>query len=259
MNGSSDPLPSKVTFWSDSRFTYREYASLDSTNSFALQNADIAKVDTIIRAVQQRQGRGRFERTWIMEPGKDVSCSFVLDRQAIDPARLPLISFVAALAVYDVLRYFADSSASIAIKWPNDVLINDKKIAGILTESDAQRVIIGIGINLQTPPSKLRLLTLRATSLDQHAENGIAPESVTRILAEKIRYYYSYLALHSIATIIGFIQPKLAWIGQRRKVSIASDKPGWFTLLGINARGHLVLRDEQGIEHECASAEILYE
>lgn len=107
-----------------------------------------------LRAVRQTSGRGRRGREWSAPEG-NLSCSTVVGLRAGDP-QVPTLAFVAALAVFDaVAQELAPSGAGGArclLKWPNDVLVDGAKIAGILLERLGDHVVVGIGVNIAAAP-----------------------------------------------------------------------------------------------------------
>ncbi|HZD07486.1 MAG TPA: biotin--[acetyl-CoA-carboxylase] ligase, partial [Candidatus Limnocylindrales bacterium] len=129
----------------------------DSTNSIALRGAALAGQhpdDTpegaVFVAEEQTAGRGRSAHTWHSERGAGIYCSFLL-RPPMTPAEALWLSLIAGVAVQDAVRETSGLAAD--IRWPNDLLINDKKFAGILTEmtSEGNKVhhaVIGIGVNV---------------------------------------------------------------------------------------------------------------
>lgn len=146
---------------------YRE--SVDSTNRLAAELARAgAEQGTTVVAEQQTAGRGRLGRTWTSPARVNLYCSVVL-RPSIPPLEVPRLTLVAGIAVAEAVRATADVAAE--IKWPNDVLIGGRKVAGVLTELEAEAdrvrfVIVGIGVNLNAtrtdfPPELQR----KATSL----------------------------------------------------------------------------------------------
>jgi len=133
------------------------YDILGSTNDEAKRLArEGTAADTVVWALQQTAGRGRRGRRWL-SPAGNLYASLVLRPDCL-PARAAQLSFVAALAVGDAVQGVLPATTKIAYKWPNDVMIDSRKIAGILLESEigAGRipafVVIGIGINLATAP-----------------------------------------------------------------------------------------------------------
>jgi len=143
-------------------------ASTTSTNDEAKHAAkDGAPGGSTWVAEQQTAGRGRQGRAWVSPRGENLLFS-VLVRVTCPPSRLPPIALAAGLAVRDALVLAAPEAAP-KIKWPNDVLIDEKKVAGVLVEavtagSRVQAVVIGVGINVHTRDFPADIAD-RATSL----------------------------------------------------------------------------------------------
>jgi BirA family biotin operon repressor/biotin-[acetyl-CoA-carboxylase] ligase len=128
-----------------------------STNSDALAAARAGQKGLLwITARHQTAGRGRLGRTWDSPPG-NLYASLLLTEPS-PPERAPELSFVAALAVHDALATVADPSGErLALKWPNDVLLDGAKVAGVLIEAEAAvdrplAIVVGIGINCTRHP-----------------------------------------------------------------------------------------------------------
>jgi BirA family transcriptional regulator, biotin operon repressor / biotin---[acetyl-CoA-carboxylase] ligase len=128
------------------------YNTIDSTNTEARRLYDQGERGPIwIVADEQKAGRGRMGRTWHSEPGNLYST--LLFPCAAPPAKLAQISFVAALAAHDVATSFV-TNASIALKWPNDCLIDGAKFCGILSEVIApNQIALGVGMNVGHAPT----------------------------------------------------------------------------------------------------------
>lgn len=135
--------------------TLHHYETLESTNARAYELAqEGGSHGEVIVTEHQTQGKGRRGRSWVSPAGKSLTLSVIL-RPEIAPSRAPEITLVAAVALAETLR---DSGVEATIKWPNDVQIAGKKVAGILTElsADVERVhfvILGVGVNLNVQPS----------------------------------------------------------------------------------------------------------
>ncbi len=132
--------------------------TVDSTNDKAKHLAIAgAEEGTLVWAGEQTQGRGRQGRSWHSPPG-NLYCSLIL-RPAKPPGEAAGLSFVASLSICEALDEFLPRGAELRLKWPNDVLINGKKAAGILSESaapgdgNAQWVVIGCGANITSHPT----------------------------------------------------------------------------------------------------------
>jgi BirA family biotin operon repressor/biotin-[acetyl-CoA-carboxylase] ligase len=155
------------------------FDEIDSTND-ALKRAakNGAAHGTLYVAESQTRGRGRQGRTWLGERGESILAS-VLMRTECDPRRLPPLAIVAGLATRDAI------GGAAKIKWPNDVLIGEKKVAGILVEAvlsgtRVDAIIVGVGINVHQRifPDEI---AARATSVTVHRADQ--PERA-RILAD---------------------------------------------------------------------------
>jgi BirA family biotin operon repressor/biotin-[acetyl-CoA-carboxylase] ligase len=133
-------------------FDVRHYATIGSTNDEAARLAQHgATHGTVVHADQQTAGRGRLSRRWSSPPG-NLYLSIVL-RPRLPPARNVEIGFVAALAVADAVDALLPRQVRATLKWPNDVLVRDGKIAGILMEQADDAFILGIGLNVLRPPN----------------------------------------------------------------------------------------------------------
>ena len=141
----------------------REYLYVASTPSTQRLLAPDAPEGTVAVADEQTEGRGRLGRRWEAPAGTSVLCSVQL-RPKVDASRFPELTVLGAEACADAIRSVTRLEPT--LKEPNDVLIAGRKVAGILGESDPDRVVLGIGINVNVPeddlPSEVRM---PATSL----------------------------------------------------------------------------------------------
>jgi len=131
-----------------------EFEEVDSTNNKAkeLLEKKILPEGTAIISEFQKKGRGLDKNHWESEKAKNILLSFVLYPVFLEPAKQFLLNQVISLSVLDFVKCYLPNE-NVKIKWPNDIYINDKKIAGILTENSIQgrnitRTIAGIGINI---------------------------------------------------------------------------------------------------------------
>jgi len=205
---------------------------LDSTNVRAQRLAvGGAPHGTLVTAGAQTAGHGRQGRAWVTPAGHALACSLVLR----DPPRL--LPMIAALAVADVADRFDRAGRGAAIKWPNDVLLDGRKVAGILAEGRPQEgwVVLGIGLNVAVTeddfPPELREI---ATSL------GCAPAQLDAVLAALLERLEHWLA----AT------PESAMNAYRARDALAGRKISWNggsgTALGIADDGRLRVRPIDG-------------
>lgn len=201
----------------------------DSTNLRARSLAAAgAPHGTLVTASAQHAGRGRQGRAWTAPPGRSLLMSVVVR----DPS--PLLSLVAAVAVADVCDL---RGLSAAIKWPNDVLLDGRKISGILVEGRPQErwAVLGIGLNVALRPEDLpKELRDRAGTL------GLAPADVEPVLAQ---------LLAALAARLGASDDELldAW---RARDWLRGREIAWNggrgVADGVDAAGHLLVRVEGG-------------
>ena len=148
------------------KFIILHYPILDSTNNLAKEFASLGvRGGTVIFSDYQRKGRGRFKRKWISPKGKDLLFSVILRPTHVKANAVSIVTQTTAMSIRDVLKQKFDISAK--IKRPNDLLVNGKKICGILVESSTHKnmieyIVVGIGLNVN---SRQRELLRSATSL----------------------------------------------------------------------------------------------
>jgi BirA family transcriptional regulator, biotin operon repressor / biotin---[acetyl-CoA-carboxylase] ligase len=146
----------------------------------------------VLVAEEQTAGRGRMGRSWVSQPGAALTFSVLLRPGSVPPARrgwLPLLTGVAVVAaVRDVTGLDA------TLKWPNDVLIGDRKLAGILAEQSGDAVVVGIGLNVSAMPEALPSGAggLRATSLAVEGADVSREVLLAEILRQFERWYVAF-------------------------------------------------------------------
>jgi len=193
------------------------FEAVDSTNRVAMEMASSGMPGGIvIFAEAQRAGRGRRGRAWFSPPGVNLYLSFFLTPYD-PPETFPLFSFAAALAVVMAIRETMGLSAQ--IKWPNDVLLDGKKVAGVLLESATRRegnapLIVGIGINVNAmnfPPE----IAAQATSLQQATGRPVDRNAVARTLLEAFSTQCLLLGGNQRATLMKTVRTLCPTLGKR--------------------------------------------
>lgn len=238
--------------------TVKVMKTVDSTNLEAKRLAEAgASHGTLVTAEEQTSGKGRRGRSWISVPGQGVWMSFVL-RPDIELENSSMLTLVAALAVEKGIKDAAGIDGR--IKWPNDVLVNGKKVCGILTELSAQMdelnyIVVGIGINANIGqfPEEVRD---KATSL--LAETGETVDR-TRLLCQVLKHfehdYEQFKKTEDFSELMEEYNGFLAHFGQEIKVVRGKDeyicRSG-----GINRRGELRVEDSLGRTQEIFSGEV---
>jgi BirA family biotin operon repressor/biotin-[acetyl-CoA-carboxylase] ligase len=219
------------------------FDTIDSTNEEAKRlAANGGSHGAVIWAKEQTHGKGRAGREWQSISGNLFVT--VLLQPGCDIAIIPQMTYVAALAVLHTIQDIVPQDAEIALKWPNDVLINGKKVAGILLESfqvpnDDQRwVAVGVGINVEGSPSGV---TFPATSLK---EEGVEIISAKIVLS---RYVHCFVEAYNKWSKSGFASVRRQWnaaawsVGKQVKISLPHEEiQGVFK--NIDADGGLVIQ-----------------
>ncbi|MEX0297662.1 MAG: biotin--[acetyl-CoA-carboxylase] ligase [Kordiimonas sp.] len=164
------------------------YSNLDSTNAYAMELATSGERGPLwIVAGEQGAGRGRHGRNWTSKPG-NLYCSLLFAPQ-IRPSEIAPLPFIVSLAVRDTFVKLGVDPAVAKCKWPNDVLLNEKKASGILIESSATSssidyLVIGIGLNLLHYPDEA---VFEATSLAEATNKHVEVKTALAILADSLK------------------------------------------------------------------------
>jgi BirA family biotin operon repressor/biotin-[acetyl-CoA-carboxylase] ligase len=211
------------------------------------------KEGTVVVSERQKKGKGRQGRQW-SSPKGGIYLSCIL-RPDIEPREVAKITLVSAVAVCTAIRDVTDARAM--IKWPNDILLNKKKLCGILTEMKAEQdkvdfVIVGIGVNVDTPSSAL---PKTATSL--HKETGSALKKVvlTKKILENLEYYLILFRKGHFNKIIDEWHDLSTTIGHHVRVHCHNeDIEG--QAVDIDKDGALVVRLDSGIQRRVLSGDV---
>ncbi|MCO6510164.1 MAG: biotin--[acetyl-CoA-carboxylase] ligase [Aridibacter famidurans] len=226
------------------------YESLPSTNTEALSQARKGAPEGLcVVADEQTEGRGRHGRRWVSDPGAGLYFSALL-RPDLEPKDLPILTLATAVAVHDTLKDLYGIEAD--IKWPNDLLIKGRKIAGILAETteteDGTAVVIGIGINLRSMHLPEDLASVSASV---ESETG-APGDRDELLDRLVRFFFFHC--ERTATSSGRDRVLKDWAarssygrGKHVRVDVAGKLIEGVTD-GLDSHGALTVRTEHGTE-----------
>jgi BirA family transcriptional regulator, biotin operon repressor / biotin---[acetyl-CoA-carboxylase] ligase len=232
-----------------------QYAELDSTNSEACRLAGAGETGPLwIAAARQTAGRGRRGRAWDAGHG-NLAVTLLLRPQA--PAVLiGQLSFAAALAVAEMASHFAPQAA-ITVKWPNDVLADGRKLAGILLESGSDPkglwLAIGIGVNLASFPQGTEF---PATSLAQLGIAAPSSDAALSVLAARFAHWYDAWMNQGFETVRAAWLARAAQLGGPIRARLPREtREGVFE--GIDATGALLL-NEQGRVRAIAAGEVFF-
>jgi BirA family biotin operon repressor/biotin-[acetyl-CoA-carboxylase] ligase len=223
------------------------FDSIGSTNDEALAwAANDAKDLSLVIADEQTAGRGRLDRKWFTPPGTALAFSLILRPSAVERQHLSRTVGLAALSITDSLRV---RGLSPQIKWPNDILLNGRKVAGILIESvwsgeAVDCTVIGMGVNIlkAAVPDTDRLL-FPATSLED--ELGY-PVERTEVLHDILVALIDLRPQLATNKFMGKWEELLAYRGSQVQVESGGEAPVIGTVSGLEADGSLQLRDQDG-------------
>ncbi len=221
-------------------------AEIDSTNAEAARIAPDLSGPEWILALKQTAGRGRRGRAW-QAPAGNFSATYIM-RPHETPDRVALRSFVASLALWDAFADATGRPQSFALKWPNDVLLNGGKVAGILLESIGQNtgvahLCIGIGVNLVAAPDRDQVEAGAFAPVNLQSETGahVTPEEFLDLLAHAYAHWEAQFVTYGFAPI------REAWLSRAARLgevitarTIRDSHTGTFETLDDD--GNLILR-----------------
>ena len=235
------------------------YAEIGSTNDRAQVLLEQGVPDgALVFAEAQTRGRGRLGRKWVTIPGAALAFSLALRPSPSERERLAFFAPLAGLAVCRAL--VEDFGLAAKVKWPNDVLLENRKACGVLVEaawlgSRLHGVVVGIGVNVapsSVPPDDEVLFP--ATCVEQALGQ---PVERMDLLSAILRQLFSLRKILGRPPFLRLWQQQLAFLGQEVRVDLLG--PGEYVMgqvLGIDFHGNLRLRTQAGIEVEVAAGDV---
>ena len=238
---------------------FHYFPELDSTNTYALRLAEQGALEgEVVIAEQQTRGRGRLGRIWVSPPYVNLYLSVIL-RPAMPPVDAPQITLTAAVALADAVAAFIPRPP--VIKWPNDILVDGRKVAGILTESSCtseriEFVVLGIGVNVNFPRELMAdSIRERATSLMEARQKSVSREAFVRRLIQDLDRCYGVLQESGF----GAVAPRWeAYFGHREKRVRVEIEDGVLIGMakGIDGDGALIVQSERGTLHRIIAGDV---
>jgi BirA family biotin operon repressor/biotin-[acetyl-CoA-carboxylase] ligase len=243
------------------------YEQVSSTNDIAKADAKRGEPEgLVVLAEEQVRGRGRMGRTWTAPPGSSILCSVLL-RPRFSPEQAFYLTIAAALAIYRAVgRPTTDDHVKLqaAIKWPNDVLVNGRKVAGILSESEFvggewRYAVVGFGINANLQDEELeelRAVAPVATSLS--AEWGVEVDRTLLLARVLTELEGLYLALQSGQFGPVYDEWVLALESVGRRVTVNNGR-GMISgqALRVERDGSLVIKTDAGFEQSVLAGDVV--
>ena len=234
------------------------YETVGSTNTVASDLAEKTIEGAVVIADSQQKGRGRLGRKWESPPGVNIYMSIIL-RPKIESKEATLITIMAAVACATALRRV--TGLHVTIKWPNDLMVSDKKIGGILSElkTDHGRIIsaiVGIGMNVNVGidayPADVQEI---ATSVKNETGMSYSREVVISEILNEIDYWYKILNGMGKGILLLEWQKLTSTLGREVKVTVGKET---FTGLAesIDSEGMLILRLPSGMLKKINSGDL---
>jgi BirA family transcriptional regulator, biotin operon repressor / biotin---[acetyl-CoA-carboxylase] ligase len=240
------------------------FEEVSSTNDIALElGRNGACEGTIVIADSQSGGRGRLGRRWISPPGVNLYTS-VIFRPRIATKDAPVLTLISAISVAEALR--AEGAVGATIKWPNDLIINMKKVAGILTEMETKEdevdfIVVGIGVNLNMTGEMMKQemgeVADMATSLREVVGHEIERKKFTSSLISKLDVWYqSFLNGGKPLIIKRWME---MWEAIHRRVRVSFDERIIEGIAsGIDEDGYLILQRYDGRTEKVISGDVIF-
>jgi BirA family biotin operon repressor/biotin-[acetyl-CoA-carboxylase] ligase len=201
-----------------------------------LVNASVAKSGELIVADFQSAGRGRLDRSFEAPPESALLFSFFLKPKRVR-SDWSFISFLAAIAMHEVI--FKDMTDKVSLKWPNDILIDDKKVAGLLAQQIGDGVIVGIGLNVAMDTDELPVPT--ATSLALSGSNNLDRNT---LLSDFLNRFESiFTEWESGSDFLEKYRQISSTIGRQVRVEVLGRDPIEAEAVAISTQGALILGD----------------
>jgi BirA family biotin operon repressor/biotin-[acetyl-CoA-carboxylase] ligase len=267
---SRDRLTAQELGWGlkTKRFGKKIYAyeETSSTMDVAMRLAANKEPEgSVVVSEGQTKGRGRLGRNWVSPKGKGIYLSIIL-RPAVQLQEVPLLTLMAAVAVARAIE--KETNLKPQIKWPNDVMLRGKKVAGILTELNAElnrvhAVILGIGINVNTDK---RSLPAHATSLAQELDEVIATRSeakgkqsrveLARRLLEELDKIYADCIERGFSSILEDWRGFAGFLGRRIRVATEGRTVDG-QAVDVDSSGALLVRTDTGLIESVSAGEVL--
>ena len=231
------------------------FESIDSTNDYAKGIAREEEEGTVIISEEQTRGKGRTGRVWHSVKGDGIWMSIIL-KPSIFPYEAPFITQIVAASIATALQSLGVAAK---IKWPNDIIINNKKVCGILTEMTGEiekleYIIVGIGINVNTVEFSPEIKNV-ATSIKKEGYDVSRADIVRSVLFEFEKLYLDFVNNKNKSETINICKRESLLIGKEVYVLRGEEKEK-VRVIDINENGNLVVIDEMLDKKEIICGEV---
>jgi BirA family transcriptional regulator, biotin operon repressor / biotin---[acetyl-CoA-carboxylase] ligase len=234
------------------------YDTVGSTNTVALELAEGTEEGSVIIADRQEKGRGRLGRSWVSPAGVNIYLSIIL-RPRLGPEYVTLLTILSAVACTHGLR--KTTGLAVSVKWPNDLMVSERKLGGILTETKIIRngivlAVIGIGINVNmAAPDFPDHMRSTATSVKNETSKSVMREPIISAILNETDRWYKVLQIGQTQEIISEWRRLTSTLGRQVLVTTGQD-----TYIGlaeaIDDRGMLLIRLPSGETKRISSGDL---
>ncbi|GAA4931062.1 biotin--[acetyl-CoA-carboxylase] ligase [Actinoplanes utahensis] len=245
------------------------WSRLDVREQTGSTNADAAAAAAggepeglVVVAESQIAGRGRRDRQWVSPPRAGLTVSVLLrPGPGVPPAEFGWLPLLAGVALTEAVTRVAGVES--ALKWPNDLLVGDRKCAGILAEVAGDAVVVGIGLNVSTRAEELPETTgVPATSLRVAGAESFDRDPLLRgLLRGMERWYTGWRESGGDAEMCGLLaayQRHCATVGRRVRVLLPGGDERSGEATGVDRAGQLVIRTEEGADFRVSAGDVLH-
>jgi len=234
------------------------FEKLDSTNTYCKLNLDKLADKTVVSTSLQIAGRGRFERSWIDLGCENIYMSIVLKlSENFSETYSNLTQYMSVILCVQL----EEMGLKPQIKWPNDVLLNDKKVCGILAEAvfkgqKLNGIVLGIGVNLNAKIEQVSQIDRPATSVNLELGREVDKAEFMQKLLDKFFLDYDEFLGNGFISIKDDYVKRASFLNQDLNIGIFNKVQSGFAN-GVDDKGALVLVDSEGKEHIINMGEII--
>ena len=227
-------------------------------------NADVAAAartgraeGLVVVAEAQVSGRGRLDRSWVSPPRAGLTFSMLL-RPGVDPARWPLISLLVAAATADAVGQRTD--LGVRVKWPNDLVVGDRKLAGLLAEVVGGAVVVGVGLNVSTRRDELPRPDATSLELERSVAEPVdrGPLLLAVLRSVGVAYQRWIDSAGDARLVLAPYRALSATLGRSVRAELAVGGPLVGTAVDVGSVGQLIVDDGSGQRHEVTAGDVIH-
>ena len=234
--------------------------TITSTNTWSKENIEHLDDKVVVSANCQTKGRGRFVREWVSDNPENIYISFVLKPKCSDFSKLPLANLTQYLALC-LAKVLEEYDVEPKIKWPNDILVNNKKISGILAELVIKKgeflgIVLGLGLNLKMEEEELKKIDKPATSLNIETKKQFTKDEILQKITDRFFENYEKFLKKGFPSIRKEYLNYFYLMNENVKINLEF-KFVEGKIIDVNENGVLILQNQTGEIQEISIGDIL--